>query len=117
MSSGRQLDAAPGGGQVAAPAPAYPAAAAAPAGDAALRGRGAAAAGSSRGGAACGAAALWLDQTAFLVFTCYQAVVVLLKHRAGSPDPTAVLALFAACTTFTLACPKAYWRHRCASAQ
>lgn len=56
-------------------------------------------------------AALWLDQGAFLIIICFQAMVVL-TQRGNHAGPAAVLAVMLACLSFVLARPQAYWRQR-----
>lgn len=65
-----------------------------------------AAAGSTHGGAS-----LWLDRSVFILFTSWQALVVL-RGRGSAAGPIAVLLLELASLAILFGASKAYWRNR-----
>ena len=58
-----------------------------------------------------GAASLWLDRTVFILFGCWQALVVL-RGRGSAAGPIAVLLLELASLAILFGASKAYWRNR-----
>lgn len=62
-----------------------------------------------------GAASLWLDRTVFILFGCWQALVVL-QGRGSAAGPIAVLALEAVSLVILFRFSGPYWRHRRAEA-